>query len=102
MTEIKATKLSGFKACIGLLGAKKPYGVFFNTRFGIHTFFMKFPIDVLVLDKEHKAVMLKKSLKPYRIFLWNPKFDKVLELPEGTIATYKIRKGVVTKLEIEA
>ncbi len=101
--ELKVKKLSNFlESCKGLIGEENPYPVFFKTRFGIHTFFMKFPIDVLVLNRKNKVVAMKENLIPFRIYLWNPKFDKVLELPEGTIATYKIRKGVVTKLEIEA
>jgi len=57
----------------------------FRTRFGIHTIGMKYAIDVLILDKKNKVVAIKKNLEPNKIFLWNPAFNTVLELPAGTI-----------------
>ena len=76
---------------IGLIGKDKPQALMIRTRFGIHTFGLKFPIDVLILDKKNRVVFLKKNLMPWRIFLWNPMYDKVLELPYGTIAKKKIK-----------
>ena len=76
---------------IGLIGKEKPASLLIKTRFGIHTFGLKFPIDVLILDKKNKVVFLKKNLMPWRIFLWNPMFDKVLEMPLGTIDKKKIK-----------
>lgn len=57
------------------------YPVYFETRFGIHTFGMTKPIDVFILNKENKVVKICKSIKPGRIFIWNPKYYKVLETP---------------------
>lgn len=76
---------------IGLIGKDKPLSFMIRTRFGIHTCGLKFPIDVLILDKENKVVFLKKNLMPWKIFLWNPMYDKVLELPLGAIDKKKIK-----------
>lgn len=90
--EIKAKKLQGLKEkVIGLIGAKKAYPVVFRTRFGIHTFFMKFPIDVIVLNKENRVVNIKENLPTNRIFLWNPKYSTVLELPVGFVNQNRIK-----------
>ncbi|HUD45125.1 MAG TPA: DUF192 domain-containing protein [Patescibacteria group bacterium] len=70
---------------IGLLKADKPYPLHIKTRWGIHTFGMKYAIDVVILDDNFTVQAIKTSLEPWRIFLWNPKFKHVLELPEGTI-----------------
>lgn len=35
----------------------------------IHTFFMKIPIDVIILDKNKKVIYIKKKLKPWKILL---------------------------------
>ena len=78
---------------IGLIGKKKPETIMFYTRFGIHTFGMKFPIDVLILDEDDKVVKLVENLKPNKIFFWPPKFKKVLELPSGFIKNNKIEIG---------
>lgn len=75
----------------GLIGKEKPYRLMLKTRFGIHTFGVKFPIDILILDKENKVAVMKKNLKPNRIFLWNPKYDKVIELPSGDISKRAIK-----------
>ena len=70
-----------------------------ETRFGIHTLGLKFPIDALVLDSQKKVVAFKESLYPNRIFIWNPRFNIVLEMPIGTIQKYNIKKG--TEIFIE-
>ena len=83
---------------IGLIGAKKPYPLILRTSLGIHTFGVRFPIDILVLDKGDSVVSVKESLAPFRIFVWNPKFSKVIELPAGTIK--KTKTSVGDKLSI--
>lgn len=91
--EIEYEVLAGLQTLTGLIGVKKPKAVFFKTRWGIHTFGLRFPIDVLILNSEFKVVKIKKSLKPFRLFLWNPKYDSVLELPAGTIEKKNINIG---------
>ena len=59
---------------------------------------MKYSIDVLILDKAGRVVALKENLKPFRIFLWNPLFDRVVELPAGTIKNEKIHINSSVKL----
>ena len=94
MIEIKVKKAKNLKEkIIGLLGKKTPEPLLIKTRFGIHTFGLKFPIDVVVLDKENKVVKLKENLKPFRIFLWNPNYNVVLELPKGSIKEKEITKN---------
>lgn len=81
----------------GLIGkGNKTY--VFKTRFGIHTFFLKSPIDVIILDKNKKAVILKAGLKPNRIFFWNIKYDNVIELPQNSIQNSKTEKSDQIKL----
>jgi uncharacterized membrane protein (UPF0127 family) len=77
----------------GLLGATKAHPVYFTTRWGIHTFGMKFSIDVLILSKDNVVERLAEQLKPNRIFLWNPRFGNVVELPAGEIKKHAIKKG---------
>ncbi len=73
----------------GLLLYDTPRTIIFRTHFGIHTFGMKYPIDAIVLNKQKQVVALKKHLKPNRIFLWNPKYSFVIELPTGSIEKSK-------------
>lgn len=82
----------------GLIGKHQAHGLLIKTRFGIHTFFLKFPIDVVVLDGEGSVVKLQKHLKPHRLFFWNPRFNRVLELPNKTIDENNIQMG--TKINL--
>lgn len=91
--KLKFVTLSGVNTLTGLIGVKKPKAVFFKTHWGIHTFGLRFPIDILILDNENKVVKIKENLKPFRLFLWNPKFNSVLELPEGTVKNDNISIG---------
>lgn len=91
--KIEIKNLNGWKKVIGLIGKRSPETIFFRTRFGIHTFGVKFPIDVLILNSDMQVELVKKNLKPSNIFLWNPKFDLVLELPSGYIKEKEIKKG---------
>jgi hypothetical protein len=74
----------------GLLGDKQPHAVFFKTRWGIHTFGMFFPIDVLVLDDDNCVREIKKNLTPNKFFFWNPSYKKIFELPCGLLGETKV------------
>ena len=69
----------------GLIGTTKLYPVYFETRFGIHTFGMLKPIDVFILDSNDKVVVIKKSLSPNNVFFWNPKYSRVVETPVDSV-----------------
>ena len=73
-----------FGAMKGLLGKNKPEAIVFETRFGIHTFCLQFPIDLIVLDNKN-SVKVAKTIKPNRIVLWNIKYKTVIELPVNTL-----------------
>lgn len=75
----------------GLLNKNNPRSLLFNTRFGIHTFFLKKPIDILVTDKNY-IVKLASAVKQNRLLFYNLKYNIVIELPENSI---KISKTIV-------
>lgn len=77
----------------GLIATNEPEAILIQTRFGIHTFGLKFPIDIVVIDRENIVQSTKYSFKPNGIFLWSPKYDRVLELPVGTLKEKGIKKG---------
>ena len=91
---------SPLSEAIGLIGARKASAFILKTRFGIHTFGLLFPIDVLILDKESRVVKVKENLKPLRFFMWKPSYNVVLELPDGTIKKSKTKIG--DKLSLNA
>ncbi len=50
----------------------------------IHTFFMRFPIDVLFV-REGEVVDLVEGLKPWRFYVPDEPAEIIVELPEGTV-----------------
>ena len=94
MTAIAAVYLKTLTSkSIGLLGAKKAYPVFFKTRWGIHTYFLQFSIDVLILDSGNIVIKAVKDLPPYSIVVWHPRYENVLELPAGEIKKNDFKLG---------
>ncbi len=91
---------SAFGKISGLMFKKDSEAIVFKTRFGIHTFFLNFPIDLIILDKNNIVAITKKSVKPNRIIIWNPKYNTVLELPEKSITKSKTEKGDIIDLEL--
>jgi uncharacterized membrane protein (UPF0127 family) len=51
----------------------------------IHTFFMRFSIDVLFLDRQLKVLRVIEDLKPWRLSPWVLRAHSVLELPGGSL-----------------
>jgi hypothetical protein len=92
-------KLSGiWEKSIGLIGKNQSQTVILTTRFGIHTFGLKYPIDVLILNKNLKVTRLKPNLKPRRIFVWNPKDNLVIELEKNAIVKSNTSVGDVLEI----
>lgn len=85
----------------GLLIKSNPRNILFKTRFGIHTFFLREPIDVIILDKNFKIVKLKPGFKPNRFFFWPPYFNTVIELPSQTISNFRLKNGSILEIHQE-
>jgi len=52
----------------------------------VHTFFMRFPIDVAFLDRKGRVLKVFMSVPPFRLLLGGPGARMALELPSGTLA----------------
>lgn len=64
----------------------------------IHTCFMRFPIDVLFLDRGGKVVRAVDTLKPFRL-AWGWGARTTVELPAGTLKAAGIRAGEEVRIE---
>ncbi len=79
---------------LGVIGWRsfgKLNGLLLTNTNSVHTFFVRFPLDIVFFDKERRVIKLVKNLKPYRIspIVWGGK--DVLEMPTGSIEKYSIR-----------
>ncbi len=79
---------SYFSRCIGLLGRKSidvGFGLWLEPCASVHMFFMRFPIDVVFLDREGRVVRVIEELKPWRVSPWVPSAQSALELAGGSL-----------------
>jgi len=80
----------------GLLGKKSltnNEGLVLKPCASIHTFFMRFPIDVLFLDKNMRIIKLIQNMPPARLSstAWGSKIT--IELPAGKISQTNTQTG---------
>ena len=59
----------------------------------IHTQFMRFPIDVLYVNKEDVIVGIDRNLRPWRIGRFYKRVHYVVELPAGGAAGCQVGIG---------
>jgi len=59
----------------------------------IHTFFMRFPIDVLFLDRKGKVVKVRKSLGPWRLCAASKSGYMTLELMDKALDMVRVSIG---------
>jgi hypothetical protein len=85
---------------VGVIGKDKESAFLIETRFGIHSFLVDRPLDILILDRGGKVVKLKRGFPPNRLFFWNPKFSFVIEAPEGVIEKLGLEKGNIMRFSL--
>jgi uncharacterized protein len=69
----------------GLLGRSelpRGEGILLRPAGSIHTFFMRFPIDAVFLDRDGNVLGVEHRMKPWRT-AWRKGAKAVLELPAG-------------------
>lgn len=62
-------------------------------RYGIHMFFVRFPIDLLYLDSRFVVVELRAEIRPWRMHRPKVIANYLIELPAGTISSLNIKIG---------
>src|ERR671931_2619048 len=79
----------------GLLGRKElrsDEGLLLSPCSSIHTWFMRFPIDVVYLESDLTVVGIRERVKPWRLTGWRGA-RSVLELPAGACEQKGMRPG---------
>ncbi len=67
----------------------------------IHTFFMRFSIDLVFLDKENKIIKISKALKPWRVSFCL-KSSITIELPPHKASQNSLKEGDILEIIPEA
>ena len=89
-----------FRRAVGLLFSKKltQGALILYPCKSIHMFFMRFPIDVVFLNKEKVIVQCIEHLKPWKVSPIVKESYYVLELPVGSINNFHFRKGIKIRI----
>lgn len=97
--QIARSFLSRFMGLMGRTELPKDEAILFPKCNSIHTFFMRFPIDVVMVDAKGKVVAVRESLKPWR--MTPPRFDvkHIIELSAFRSRELGITAG--TQLEVQ-
>lgn len=85
--------LKRIKGLLGYNSLKASQAMILRPSNSVHTFFMRFPIDVLFAGKDNIVIAAVTNMQPFRatnIFL---KSAFVIELPAGVIKSTGTSKG---------
>ncbi len=96
VAENCAVTESAWERMKGLLGRKglmRGEGMWISPCVGVHTFFMRFPIDVVFLSSSGKVLAVVDDMKPWRHSPFYFSAAGVLELPSGRCAEMEIHPG---------
>jgi len=86
----------------GLLGRKKlgsGEALIIKRCNAVHTFFMRFAIDILFLDKDNRLVKIIPSFKPFRLTAVYLKAVTTIELPAGASQAASVEEGDIIQFE---
>jgi uncharacterized membrane protein (UPF0127 family) len=75
---------SRFKGLMGRKNLTPGEGLIIIPNNSVHCFFMRFPIDVVFVDKQHRVVHISPALKPWRISKIVGKAHYVVEVEAHT------------------
>lgn len=76
-------------------------GLIIDPCYSVHTLFMRFPIDVVFLDRENRVLKVAENLRPFRASIGRGA-RKVLELPAGSARRAGVRVGDVMTIKRDA
>jgi len=62
-------------------------------RYGVHMFFVMFPIDLLYLNENFVVVDVCRNLKPWRTHRPKVRASYIVELPAGTVSRARVKLG---------
>ena len=91
--RVAETSLSRIVGLLGKRGLEPGTGLLIIPSQAIHTVAMRFPIDVLFVDRNWKVIHLRHTMVPYRMTGIHWKAQCVLELPSGVIAQTSTEVG---------
>ncbi len=91
--DVAATEWARGKGLLGRKSLGTEQALWIRRCNSIHTYFMKFTIDCVFLDKQKRVKAIYPSVKPFRIIwpVWGA--SSVIEFPAGRVQELGIQVG---------
>jgi uncharacterized membrane protein (UPF0127 family) len=96
--EIPESAFGRMRGLLGRGGLEPGSGMLIDRAPSVHMFFMRFPIDVVFLDRDRKVVRIVSPLRPWRV-AGARRAVAALELPAGAAAAAAVDVGDILVLE---
>ncbi|WP_342432926.1 DUF192 domain-containing protein [Neobacillus sp. FSL H8-0543] len=94
---------SFFKRLRGLMFRRDPIkdeGLWIVPCNAVHMFFMKFPLDIVLLNEQNEVIEIHHSLKPWRMTKPVKAAYSTLELPAGSVEKLGINIGNIIQCSV--
>jgi uncharacterized protein len=106
LAERLALANTHYSRLVGLIGRTSNdfsagMGLWIKPCRGVHTLGMRFPIDVIYLDRQNTVVHMEQNLRPWRVARVCMKAASVLELPSATVSETKTSVGDEIKIAFD-
>jgi uncharacterized membrane protein (UPF0127 family) len=98
--DVAATRATRAVGLLSRSGLEPGEALWIVPSRGVHTWGMRFTIDVLALDEAGTVIDCVSNLKPWRVRLPRRGTAGVLELPAGTLAASGTLLGHQVSLEL--
>jgi uncharacterized protein len=96
--EIPESSLGRMRGLLGRRELVPGGGMLIDSAPSVMTFFMRFPIDVVFLDRDRKVVGVRHGLRPWRV-AGARRAVAALELPAGAAGAAGVEEGDVLVIE---
>jgi len=96
--EVAATFSRRFLGLMGRAGLPPGTGLLLTPCRGVHTWFMRFPIDLVYLDADWRVLHTVQALAPFRLGPCVRGTRHVLELPAHSLRTAGTVPGNILRL----
>jgi uncharacterized protein len=90
--EVAGSAMTRMRGLLGRRGLPRGHGLFIEPTWSVHTWFMRFPIDVVFLDRDLTVLELRTHLKPWRMAA-RFRARSVLELASGECDRLRLEVG---------
>ena len=96
--EVARTQLQRMRGLLGRSGLPPGQGMLIERCWSIHTFFMKFPLDVIFVDSDWEVRRVVRDLRAWRMAA-SPGASRVVELAAGALEGADLAPGDALKIE---